>query len=184
MNEEQQNQKRTIAMDILQPSTKKDLMKRGYIDHSENPIGAGTYLIPVLVETLKTVTTIMNYSSAIIADDEDRMLEFDIQAIFQSFHSKLTRTMEVLSNDSYGNPIELYGDVLLPHMNWVFCMHYCSWMARQMPIDLLTKDIDVFEEDHPDGGIQIIRLFREVAQEKNAAWALRVADKALEMIGD
>jgi hypothetical protein len=57
-------------------------------------------------------------------------------------------------------------------------------MARQMPIDLLTKNIDVFEEDHPDGGIQIIRLFREVAQEKNAAWALRVADKALEMIGD
>ena len=59
-----------------------------------------------------------------------------------------------------------------------------EWMARQMPIDLLTRDIDVFEEDHPDGGIQIIRLFREVAQEKNAAWALRVADKALEMIGD
>ena len=49
-------------MDILQPSTKKDLMKRGYIDHSENPIGAGNYLIPVIVETHKTVTTIMNYT--------------------------------------------------------------------------------------------------------------------------
>ncbi|MEN9992006.1 MAG: hypothetical protein RLZZ224_1708 [Verrucomicrobiota bacterium] len=183
MNEEQHNQKRTMAMVPLQPSTKKDLMKRGYMDHSENPIGAGIHLIPVLVETLKSVRTMMNYQSAIIDGDEDRMQELDIQAFFQSFHSKLTTTMEALSNDGYQNPIELYSDVLLPHMSWAFCMQYCGWMARQMPIDLLSKDINVFEEDHPEEGFQIIRLFREVAQEKNAAWALRVADKTIEAIG-
>jgi hypothetical protein len=171
-------------MNLLQPSIKKELMKRGYMDHAENPMGVGNHLIPVLVETLKTGKTIMNYTSAIMADDEDRMQTFDIQECFQSFHFKLNATMDTLSNDGYENPIELYCDVLLPHMNWVFCMHYCVWMARQIPIDLLTKDIDVFEENHPDGGIQIIRLFREVAQEKNAAWALRVADRALDMIGD
>jgi hypothetical protein len=41
----------------------------------------------------------------------------------------------------------------------------------------------VFKEEHPEEGVQIIRLFREVAHEKNAAWALRVADKAIEVIG-
>ncbi|MFM2221090.1 MAG: hypothetical protein RLZZ553_838 [Verrucomicrobiota bacterium] len=183
MNEEQQNQKPTMAMNQLQPSTRKDLMTRGYMDHSGNPIGAGIHLIPVLVETLNTVRTMMNYSSAMMVDDEDRAQEFDIQAIFQSFHFKLSTTMEALSHDGYRNPIELYADVLLPHMDWAFCMQYCGWMARQMPIDLLSKDINVFEEDHPEEGFQIIRLFREVAQEKNAAWALRVADKAIKVIG-
>jgi hypothetical protein len=176
--------KPTEEFGSLNPSIKKDLIAKGYMDQTDRPIGAGKHLVPLLIETLKATRALFNFTAAMFDENEELMAQLDPQPVFESFHQVQSKVRVDLLADGFEHVEDRFRDVILPQMNWVFCSQYSAWMARQVMLDLVMKDIRAFDEDHPDGELYTLQVFREFVKEKGAVWALSIVEKGIETVVD
>ncbi len=102
--------------------------------------------------------------------------------IIQAFHEEVARTIEALSRDGYENTADLAYELILPHLNWEFCIQYTLWRAWARPFDVLVINENAFSEDNPNQVKDALKAFLQVAREKDLKWSAKVAEKALHQL--
>lgn len=156
-----------------------ELQTAGYLNHEGEPIGAGKHLIPLLLETFKATKDIFDHGVELMSLDVDEEPETDPNEIIKSFYMAIRAAVQSLQDDGYENPADLAHELILPHMDWMFCIQYACWSAMMNPIDVLSVDIRAFDENNPNRVDDILRAFLQVARDRGAKWSIKIAEKAL-----
>jgi hypothetical protein len=183
MNQIPEDQRPSGELAFLDKSTKKDLITQGYMDQDGVISGAGKHLIPLLLETIKTAKAMRKFTVAFLAEDEAGVADFDLNSVFEAFYQAVNKARTDLHEEGYENVEDRYGELILPQMDWIFCVQYSAWMAQNIAFDMLMKDPRAFDENHPDVDFSTLKLFREIIIERKAKWSLKIVDKALAPIG-
>lgn len=158
-----------------------ELQSMGYLDPEGKPSGAGKHLIPLLLETFKATKEIFDYDVELMRLDIDEEPSADPNEIIKSFYMAIRAAVQALQEDGYENPADLAHELILPHMDWMFCVQYACWSAMMTPIDVLSIDIKAFDENNPNRVEDILRAFLQVAREKGAKWSISITQKALQL---
>lgn len=157
----------------------QELRSVGYLDSNSNPIGLGKHLIPLLLKTFKATNLIFDHGVEALQLEPDEEPGQNPYPIIQAFHEEVARTIEALSRDGYENAADLAYELILPHLNWVFCIHYTMLCAWARPFDVLVVNENAFSEDNPNQVKDALEAFLQVARKKNLKWSAKVAEKAL-----
>ena len=159
-----------------------ELQALGYLDPQGKPVGAGEHLVPLLLQTLKATKSMFDHNVELMGLDIDEEPSTDSNEIIKSFYLAIKDTTEALAGAGYENPADLAFELILPHMDWIFCVQYACWSAMMTPIDVLSVDIRAFDEDNPNRVEDTLRAFLQVAREREAKWSIKITEKALRQV--
>ena len=154
----------------------RELRAMGYLDPDSNPIGPGKHLIPLLLKTFKATKLIFDHGVEALQLEPDEDSSQDTGPIIQAFHEETARTVEALIRDGYKNAADLTHELILPHLDWVFCIDYTLWCAWTCPLDIVMIDENAFQ----DGQLEItLKAFLQHARDKGLKWSAKIAEKSL-----
>ena len=156
-----------------------DLKAKGYLSTEGVPIGAGIHLIPLLMETFKATKRIFDHSLELIRLEPGEEPTADPNEIIKAFYLAISDTTQALQKDGFENPADLAFELILPHMDWIFCIHYAYWSAQTNPFDVLYVNPEAFSEDNPNNVKDTLNALLQHARAKEAKWTIKVTEKAL-----
>ena len=151
----------------------------GYFDPEDQPIGAGKHLIPMLLETYRATKMISAHGLEVFQLEEDKETSIDPDEVIESFYEEICKTVQALQENGYDNAADMLFELIFPHMDFIFCIHYACWSAMMNPIDVAFYNLKIFDVDNPNRIEDTLRAFLQVAQEKEAKWSIKITEKAL-----
>lgn len=116
---------------------------------------------------------------SLVVDEESSI---DLNEIIKSFYLRITATTKALEQDGHENPVDLTFELIVPHMDWIFCTLYAYWSAQMCPIDVLEIDPKSFNTDHPNHVETTLKAFLQHTREKGAKWSIKITEKALQHV--
>lgn len=171
---------------------KDSLKKSGYVDSDGIPSGAGIHLIPLLKETFIILEKHFFLRSAAISEPEIPLEEKahppidekdeDCFDLIKKLYLTIRKTITDLRQAGFDEPDALAFELIIPQMNWMFCLDYAYWSAMTNPIEIADRYEFAFQYDHPDEPFGTISAFLEFAKEKNAIWSIKITEKGLKRV--
>ena len=162
-----------------------ELNQMGYVDSEGNPISAGIHLIPLLKETLVIVKTHIHLRGALTArqDTDETATEESTEdetllGLNQKLNAIIQQTISNLQEDGFEQPDKLAFELIIPHMNFLFCFNYSYCGALAHFPDVIERYEHAFDENHEDQ-IETVSAYFEFVKEKNATWSAKIAEKGL-----
>jgi hypothetical protein len=176
------------AQDLID-KRRTELEEMGYLNSEGNPISAGIHLIPLLKETLIIVTKHIHLCGAAMNEQDNQETETDESSegessmgLAQNLNAIIQKTISNLQEDGFDQPDTLAFELIIPHMNWLFCLHYSYCGALGHAFDIIERYEHAFDENHEDQLIGTVSAFLEFAKEKNATWSAKIAEKGLKRV--
>ncbi len=155
------------------------LQSMGYLDERRQPIAAGKYLIPLLLDVF-WAANIMNDHVLDLMSGRDEVNEDLIPDGFMvSFCTGIITTIEKMQEAGYENAPDLAFELILPHMDFLLCTLYARFSATMCGIDLISLYPNVLNPENPDDLHDTLKAFLQYARMKNAKWSIRITEKAL-----
>ena len=162
-----------------------ELNQMGYVDSEGNPISAGIHLIPLLKETLVIVKTHTHLCAALMAEQDTDETETEestedetLLGLNQKLNAIIQQTISNLQEDGFEQPDKLAFELIIPHMNFLFCFNYSYCGALAHFPDVIERYEHAFDENHEDQ-IETVSAYFEIVKEKNATWSAKIAAKGL-----
>ena len=162
-----------------------ELNQMGYVDSEGNPISAGIHLIPLLKETLVIVKTHIHLRGALTAEQDTDETETEestedetLLGLVQKLNVIIQQTISDLQEDGFEQPDKLAFELIIPHMNFLFCFDYSYCGALAHFPDVIDRYEHAFDENHEDR-IETVSAYFEIVKEKNATWSAKIAEKGL-----
>ena len=155
------------------------LQSMGYLDADSQPIAAGKYLIPLLLDVF-WASNIMNDHTIDVMSGRDEENSDRIPEDFMfSFCTGIVTTIEKMQEAGYENAPDLAFELILPHMDFLLCTLYARFSATMCGIDLVSLFPNVFNPENPDDLHDTLEAFLKYSRMKNAKWSIRITEKAL-----
>ena len=155
------------------------LQSMGYLDERQQPIAAGKYLIPLLLDVF-WAANIMNDHVLDLMSGRDEVNEDLIPDGFMvSFCTGIITTIEKMQEAGYENAPDLAFELILPHMDFLLCTLYARFSATMCGIDLISLYPNALNPENPDDLHDTLKAFLQYARIKNAKWSIRITEKAL-----
>ena len=155
------------------------LQSMGYLDERLQPIAAGEYLIPLLLDVF-WATNIMNDHTIDMMSGRDEENSDRVPEDFMvSFCTGIVTTIEKMQEAGYENAPDLAFELILPHMDFLLCTLYARFSATMCGIDLISLYPNALNPENPDDLHDTLEAFLKYARTKNAKWSIRITEKAL-----
>lgn len=162
-----------------------ELNQMGYVDSEGNPISAGIHLIPLLKETLVIVKKHIHVRGALMAEQDNDETETEesiedetLLGLNQKLNAIIQKTISNLQEEGFEQPDKMAFELIIPHMNFLFCFDYSYCGALAHFPDVIDRYEHAFDENHEDR-IETVSAYSEIVKEKNATWSAKIAEKGL-----
>ena len=155
-----------------------ELRSMGYLDADGQPIAAGKYLIPLLLDVFWAAKIMNDHVIDMISrrdEDTDRIPP----DFMLSFCTGIVTTIEKMQEEGYENAPDMAFELILPHMDFLLCTMYANYSAMMCGIDIISLYPNAFNPDNPDDLNETLDAFLKYARMKNAKWSIRITEKAL-----